>query len=151
MSLTNSPLRKFNDNLRQLGSEIQKVYKRKDKDIERFEASLDILHVNARAYLNFFRTHMNTDLHRFHIFQENERFFLEHKYSDYETHPNFYLMNKLKEMLQELNEDDHLKIFNYFKIMIYFSDQDQGIDTEKDIQRLNDIFSSNPSHSHNHS
>ena len=72
---------------------------------------------------------LKNDLNRIMIFEEKEHFFIEQEYN--ETHENItsLMVQQIKDKWFNLNKNEKKKIWNYFKIFIYYSDQDMEIDT----------------------
>ena len=138
-----TPVSLFNSTLHELIDDV-KFLDKDNQNLHRFKDSLDILKVNVRLYLNLYRKYILTDENRFNIFQENETFFLNNNYEEY-THnrEHFEIMINLKNLWNKITDDNHQKIFNYFKILTYYSDQDLGINTELEIKRVNSLYLSN--------
>ena len=133
----------FNDQLKDLTQDIKVLLGENDPDILRFETSLDILRINARTYLNFFREKILTDHNRYHIFSENDNFFLENDFVEYteDNSYNFSIMNKLKKVWSQTDKNNHTKIFNYFKLLIYYSDLDEQKDSNQELARVSQEYS----------
>ena len=135
-------LSNFNQQLKDMTQDIKVLLGENDPDILRFEASMDVLKFNARAYINFFRDKILTDNNRYHIFTENEHFFLQNDFLEYTQNNsyNFSIMNKLKNIWKQTDIANQQKIFNYFKILIYYSDLDSSIDTKEELQRVTQLI-----------
>jgi hypothetical protein len=131
-------LGKFNQTLREFVEDIQVIVNRKDKDVNKLEASLDVLTYNARFYIKMFSENALTDHNLINLFEGNNDFFLNQNYDHYTNNNENYikLMTKIKQMFISLNEANRKKVYDYFKLLTYYALKDIGKDVKTEIDRI---------------
>ena len=131
-------LGKFNQTLREFVEDIQIIVNRNDRDVNKLEASLDVLKINARFYIKIFAENALTDRNLLNLFEGNDDFFLNQNYNHYVNNNENYLrlMNKIKQMFISLNEANRKKVYDYFKLLTYYALKDTGKDVKTEINRI---------------
>ena len=120
ISKFNEQLKNFVDDLKSLNIE----------NINKIEDNLYYLKFNSRIAINLFgKCILENDIYRYMIFQENEQFFLCQDYSNGIEDITQIMIKQIKGKWIELNKDQKQKIWNYFKIFIYYSDEYININT----------------------
>jgi hypothetical protein len=121
--LTN--LQKFNNQLKCLINDLNNLNTDTELiDITKFNY---LLKCNNKMGLELFRKHiLKDDINRIMIFEEEEVFFLN---KDFNSDIKFNFLLEIKKKWNNLNNENKKKIWNYFKILIYFSDNDLNIST----------------------
>ena len=97
--------------------------------VDKLDNALYYVKFNKRMPIKLFREYiLKNDLNRIMIFEEKEHFFLN---QDYVANDNItsLMVQEIKEKWYQMNNDERKKIWNYFKIFIYYSDRDLNIDT----------------------
>lgn len=127
--LMNPNINEFNDQLKNFIEDLKLL---EINQVEKLDNALYYLKFNKKMPIKLFREYiLKNDLNRIMIFEEKEHFFIEQEYN--ETHENItsLMVQQIKDKWFNLNKNEKKKIWNYFKIFIYYSDQEMGIDTIK--------------------
>ena len=133
-----SNISKFNNQLKEFVEDLRSLNM---NNIEELDNGLYYLKFNSKLGINMFRECiLDDDMKRIMIFKQNDSFFLSQNENYYNNKHNVTLsmINEIKEKWKSLENIEKQKIWNYLKILIYFSDQDMGIDTvnyNKEIQK----------------
>jgi hypothetical protein len=120
ISQFNNQLKEFLEDLKLLDLE----------DINKIENNMYYLKLNSKIAINFFRKFISeNEINRYMIFEQNDFFFINQNYNNEIENVSQLMVNQIKKKWIQLNKDQKQKIWNYFKIFIYYSDKDLGIDT----------------------
>ena len=99
---------------------------------ENLNDSLYYLKFNSKLGIKLFREYLLDDgIKRLMIFDQNDDFFLNQDCNYYNKSDNITenMILEIKNKWICLDNNSKQKIWNYLKILIYFSDQDMGINT----------------------
>jgi hypothetical protein len=124
-----SSISKFNNQLKDFIKDLQLL------DInngENLNDSLYYLKFNSKLGIKLFREYLLDDgIKRLMIFDQNDDFFLNQDCNYYNKSDNITenMILEIKEKWICLDNNSKQKIWNYLKVLIYFSDQDMGVNT----------------------
>ena len=120
ISQFNNQLQKFLEDLKLLDLE----------NINKLENNMYYLKFNPKIAIKLFRKFiLENEINRYMIFSQNDFFFLNQEYNNNIEDITQLMITQIKEKWIQLDENQKQKIWNYFKILIYYSDKDLGIDT----------------------
>ena len=120
ISQFNNQLKNFLEDLKLLDLE----------DIDKIDNNMYYLKFNSKIAVNLFRKYIaQNEIYRYMIFEQNENFFLNQGYNNNIEDITQVMVTQIKNKWINLNKDQKQKIWNYFKILVYYSDKDLDIDT----------------------
>ena len=100
------------------------------EDIDKIDNNMYYLKFNSKIAINLFRKYISqNEIYRYMIFEQNGNFFLNQSYNNNIEDVTQMMVKQIKNKWIDFNEDQKQKIWNYFKILIYYSDKDLDIDT----------------------
>jgi len=135
-----TPLKKFNVTLNNFIEDLKNIFGSDDKDIIKMESAMDLTSVNARIILTPFQTYALQPNFIKGIVQEDVDFFLHYNYDFIaETEYTTYLLNKLRAVITRMRDDRDTtsKIFNWFKMLLYYALEDTGRNPIEEFKRCN--------------
>jgi hypothetical protein len=137
-----SPDKQFNTTVTGFVADLKKIFGASDPEISAIEMACDMTHMNVRLILTPFQTYIsgNPDFVK-NIMGMNVDYFLAYDYEgalkvhDNEGDYNNKLINKFRDATRMHRDDTHTiaSIFNWFKVMMYHSYLDQGLDPTKEM------------------
>ena len=135
----NSNLKKFNIALRDFVGDLKNVIPVGDSSVFALESVVEVTKINARIVITYFQEIvLKNPKFLQHIMQENADFFIEHNYEEYVA--NSYgttLMERLKTIGGNLKESGNTEsitmIFRWFKLLIFYSMVDLGMDAKSEM------------------
>jgi len=142
-------LRKFNKTVHEFVIELKSLFEEGDRDIEMIETFYDMTKVNVRAIITPFQTHiLKKKNFAKYIMEGNANYFLTYNFDSLFQSDSPYtkyarsLVTKFKDVLaRNLNDEKITKaMFDWFKLMIYYS----ASDIQLDVKELT-LFLENPS------
>lgn len=100
------------------------------------------LKINHKIGINIFRQYiLYNEINRIMIFEQNESFFLSQQYVENDNGTISQIISELKKEWCQLDEENKQKIWDYFKVFIYFSDKDLDIDTSNYNKQIKQNYS----------
>lgn len=137
-SESETPLKKFNTTLPKFLDDLKNVFGENDIDIIRIETAVDLTSMNARIIMKPFQSYVLKRDFVKGIMNEDVGFFLNQTYENIvqENEYGMYLVNKFKATVQHLQHDPVTvkKVFDWFKLLIYYAYEDQGKDPMMEMQ-----------------
>lgn len=122
-----SNINDFNDQLKNFIEDLKLL---EINHVEKLDNALYYLKFNKKMPIKLFREYiLQNDLNRIMIFDEKEDFFVKQEYNETNENITSLMVQQIKEKWVNLKNNEKKKIWNYFKLFIYYSDQDIGIDT----------------------
>ena len=131
---TKSPLKHFNETVKQFLGDLKNVFESNDREIIRIETAFELTSVNARLFITPFQQHLLSNAQFVErIMQGDVDFFINFDFTsiiDADDETCLRMFNKFKQAAIDNREDEKLlkAIFNWFKVMIYYARLDQGVD-----------------------
>ena len=123
----NSNINDFNDQLKNFIEDLKLL---EINQVEKLDNALYYLKFNKKMPIKLFREYiLQNALNRIMIFDEKEDFFVQQEYNETNENITSLMVQQIKEKWANLKNNEKKKIWNYFKLFIYYSDQDNGIDT----------------------
>lgn len=125
-----SPLKKFNNTVTNFIEDLKNIFGETDRDLMKLESAMDLTSVNARIIMTPFQNYALQPVFVRGILTEDMDLFLNFNYGQLvnETEYMSYLLNKLKAVAVNMKGDRETitKIFNWFKMLLYYAFEDQG-------------------------
>lgn len=134
MSTTKSPLKHFNETVKQFLGDLKGVFESNDREMITIETAFELTSVNARLFIKPFQAHLLSNPEFVEkIMQDDVDFFINYDFVneiDQDDETCVRMFRKFKQATIENRDNNTLlkAIFNWFKVMIYYAKLDQGID-----------------------
>ena len=131
---TKSPLKHFNETVKQFLGDLKNVFESNDREIIRIETAFELTSVNARLFITPFQQQLLSNAQFVdRIMHDDVDFFIGFDFTsiiDANDETCLRMFNKFKQATIDNRNDEKLlkAIFNWFKVMIYYAKLDLGVD-----------------------
>lgn len=101
------------------------------QQIVKLKKGLNYLKYNHKVVIDLFKKHIaDNDVYRLMIMEQGEYFFLNHQFQEVPETLNIIIV-EIKEKWMSLNSEEKTKIWNYLKVLLYYCDLSNQIDTKE--------------------
>jgi len=126
-------LTKFNQYLLEFIEDLKYICNK--EELTKFKKGLTFIKYNSSIAIRLFKLNIaDNELYRYMIMEENEMFFLNHDFNNNQISniSNFSnIINDIKHKWISLNTTEKNNIWKYLKILLYYCDLSNKIDTKK--------------------
>ena len=148
VTMTESPLKKFNSIVQDCLGHFKKIFGESDSDIRCMEGALTLVKINVRLFMTPFQQYISNNPDFVHnIMEMNTTYFIGYDFEQLLAKEQL-LDEYSKKLIVKFREatiarQDDIKtinaIFNWFKVMMYYAFLDQGKDPKEEIARISDM------------
>lgn len=143
-----TPLKHFNNTIASFIEDLKHIFGNDDKEILLIEGAFDIIKINARFFITPFQQYVSsTKSFRESIMTQNVDFFISYNFKEMipDSEHSLNLLKKFRTatIIRRNDKKTLDAIFNWLKILIYYSYVDQGKDISELRQPINSSNSSN--------